>query len=154
MRLSENSLKFIKIINANPEKLKKMKSFSSEKEIYDYIASIIPNYTKKDFENLKDVLYNLRNRQKLSKKQESKVVGGGLFSAIDEITDSYIEGSNSANDIVGSLSIANRMLSDIIADLKRSKEKEKNKNKEENWILKRRGYLWKWKKHFVSYLEV
>jgi len=142
MSLSENSLKFIKMLYDDPEKLKKLKSFSSEEEIYDYIASMVPNYTKEDFENLKNALYKLEEsgqpgKQLLSDEQELAVSGGSFGSFLDkteELTDAYSKGKSSMGDISIIINSIANAISNLADSYKRKKELEKLKTQDEKKI--------------------
>jgi len=117
--------------------LKKLKSFSSEEEIYDYIASMVPNYTKEDFENLKNALYKLEEseqpgKQLLSDEQELAVSGGSFLDKTEELLDAYKEGKDSVGDVSNIINHTSKEMNTIAENLrsffKNTKKKKQNKN--------------------------
>ena len=128
MILSKNSLKFIEALENDPEKLKKLKSLSNDEEVYDYIISIIPDYTKEDFENLKDALYNLEKRQKLSEGEESQIVGGSVLDSAEELCDAFTDGQKSVENVANVLNTASNVIENLASKLKKLFEKLKKED--------------------------
>ena len=100
MNLNENSKNLLIILQRDPEKLKIFNSCKSEQEIYEYIVSLIPNYTIEDFEELKRVLIEENEMEKLSEEEISQVSGGSLsLENIAEILEGYQEGKEISEKI-------------------------------------------------------
>lgn len=93
MNLNENSKNLLIILQKDPEKLKVFTSLKSEQEVYEYAVSLIPNYTKKEFEELKEILCNESKMECLSEEKMAQISGGSL-NDIADVFDSYQQGVN------------------------------------------------------------
>ncbi len=104
MKLSENSLKLIKILNSSPEKLSAFCETKNFDDAFNYAQKLVPGYTLQEFKSfdllvtkLKQIIASNTSSKHLKvEENELKEVGGGTFEDWMEIMDEYNKGYASA----------------------------------------------------------
>ena len=105
MEISSNSLKLLGMLNADKEKLSRLKGLSNYKSIYAYFKTLIPEYTKEEFSEFKKIMSNLRLRNsnsdissdEMDELELDKIGGGGGvdFDYGIKVMNSFDEGFRS-----------------------------------------------------------
>ena len=100
MDLNENSKNLLIILQRDPEKLKVFNSLKSEQEVYEYAVSLIPNYTREEFEEFKRVLSS-ENEMELISEDEISQVSGGSIKNVAKVLQEYQDGVKIATETLG-----------------------------------------------------
>ena len=108
MELSKNSIKLIDILCSDAEKLNAFVLSFKEGKAYDYCVSLIPEYTREEFEEMKETLNS--KKEALSDDITEKISGGSLDD-IEEVLSGWQQGEQRARPIANSISIMSRVLS-------------------------------------------
>ena len=114
MELSENSIDLINIIGSDAEKLNKFVSLFKEGKAYEYCVSLIPEYTKEEFEEMKKVL---NSKKEIISDDIAEKVGGGYLDDVLYVLEGWKEGEQKTAPIVNSINIVSRVLN-ALKDLK------------------------------------
>ena len=104
MEISSNSLKLLGMLNADKEKLSRLKSLSNYESIYAYFKTLIPEYTKEEFVEFTKIMSHLclRNSNhdtssEMDERELDKISGGGGidFDYTIKVMNSFDDGFRS-----------------------------------------------------------
>ncbi len=134
MEISSNSLKLLGMLNADKEKLSRLRSLDNPESMYAYFKTLIPEYTKEEFTEFVKIMSHLSLRNsnsntslELDELELDKIGGGGDidFDYGIKVMNSFDEGFKSMQHTNETILQVAQMMKGLTTTLFSSKKEEK-----------------------------